>query len=209
VVRDDRGAIVNECSELSIPLETVQRLAVAVEEVLREAWSYLLRHPSQVERRYDHPNRTRWQLHHPPAFNWLLPRLQTALAYQPESALFEHTELYKSTPRLVRACENPTLEDFHPRYVQRLLAYQDGDLLWRGHWKVSEFEAWDDLQLLRALLWQPVQQKLLELVLTCLMLWMLKQRRRQSPSNFGAAPRYTDCCSLKHTVHHPGRGPPA
>ena len=207
VVNDHRGMIVNECTEIGIPLEAVKRLARMVEDVLRESWSYLLRYPSQVERRYDHPDRARWQLHHPPAFDWLMPRLQTALLYQQESALFKQPELYSPVPRLLGEGAE-AVEDFHPRYVRRLLAYGDGELLWRGHWTVSEFEAWDDLVLLRRLLWRGVQQKLLEITLTCLVLWTLRKERLQNPANFGAVVRYEDCCSRESAVGWWARGPP-
>jgi len=203
------SSVANECSELAVPLECVARLAKTLESLLREVWSYTIRHQNQVTRRYDHPERVRWQLHRAPAFDWLMPRLDSALAYREEAALFEQPDLYKPTPRLLHPTSTPTIEDYHPRYLRRLLAYADGELLWRRNWGVSELGALDDLVHINKLLSAQVKRKLWEVVLAALILLTLRRRRKKCPSNLRAPLRLTDCWSVTHQVHHPPRGPPA
>lgn len=202
------STVANECSEFAVPLESVAHLAEAVEGMLREVWSYTIRHQSQVDRRYDHPKRTRWQLHRAGAFNWLMPRLDTALMYKEEPALFERPDLYKWTPRLKYQTDSPTIEDYHPRYLQRLLAYADGELLWRRNWDVSELGALDDLVHIKELLSKAVKRKLWEFVLVALILLTLRTRRQHCPSNLQAPLSLEDCWSATYPVHNPGRGPP-
>ena len=202
------STVANKCSELSVPFESVAKLAKVVEDLLREVWSYTIRHQKQVDLRYDHPKRTRWQLHRAAAFDWLMPRLDIALAYKEEAALFDQPDLYKPTPRLQHQTATPTLEDYHPRYVQRLLAYADGALLWRRNWCTHELGAQGDLMHIGELLTAAVKRKLWEVVLVSLILLTLRKRRQQCPNNLQPLDHLEDCWSAVYLVHHPGRGPP-
>lgn len=208
VSRYQRGCTVNDSTVLEVPLEVVQKLAAVVGELLKEVWFYLVAHREQAELRYDHPQRTRWQLHHPPALDWLIPQLDAALTYREESALFESPELYEDVPRLQREVVEPKLSDYHPVYLRRLLAYGDGSLVWRSHWRMPELHAQGDLLRVRKLLWRGVERKLMEFVWTWLVLQLLHRDRRTNPSEFPNPPRIVDCWSIEHQVIHQARGPP-
>jgi len=115
--RDEyRGYGLNDCSEFKIPHEAALRVVQAVKELLLELWSYLVRHPEQVRTRFL-PWNAHWQLHHPPSLDWLVPRLHDSLTgcYEP---------LRLSRPELYRGTHN----------WERLRAYSEGKLRWRGVW---------------------------------------------------------------------------
>lgn len=199
--QDIEGTI-NGGSELRIPLESVERLASAIDGLLHDVWEYVGEHRDQVELRYDHPDRVRWQLHHPPALDWLIPRLSSALSFKAEPALFESPELYAYVPRVQ--------EDgsYHPRYVRKLLAYARGDLRWRSSWDVSELEAQRDLSLMYTKLYKGIVGTLRKMVLVYLLCLSMRYERKHNPSNFGVPLSWDDCWSFECRVSHPPRGPP-
>ena len=174
-----RAYALNDASELTIPLEAVEGLVDAVRELLLFLWSYLGRHPEQTDRRYEGPA-ARWQLHRLiPVDAVLLPRIHEVFAFQEEPALFEHRELYNAhIPRLRRDTENPALQDFHPLHVRRLAAYEAQRLHWSCLWKVSEWQAQEDLLRVKQLLHAGVLRRLREVV-RCLILTMLVKRKRR------------------------------
>lgn len=76
-----------------IPFSAIKAMAYQAKRVLRELWTYIPRHPSQVEKRYDaFPEDEwicRWQLYDPPAFNAFVgPDLLYAFAFEPDPSLF-------------------------------------------------------------------------------------------------------------------------
>lgn len=100
-----RAATINDCTELTLPLEVAEKLAERLPDMLRRLWSYSLRHPEQVEVRHDHcESTTRMQLHRLPAFEHeLLPRLPN-LTFEPRWQLFCHkradVQALQEKPRL-------------------------------------------------------------------------------------------------------------
>jgi hypothetical protein len=111
-----RGYGLNDCSEFKIPHTAALRVVRAVKDLLLELWSYLVRHPSQVQTRFL-PWNAKWQLHHPPSLDWLIPRLQDSLTGEYEPLRLSHPDLFHGS-----------------RQWQRLQAYDAGKLRWRGVW---------------------------------------------------------------------------
>jgi len=208
-----RAYAVNNASELTIPLEAVEKLAAGLQTLLRNLWSYTVRHPEQVDYRYE-GSRQRWQLHRlQPVDTMLLPRIAETLTFRQEPALFSSRELYDaSTPRM---CPNvvriTTLDDYHPIYLKRLLAFAAGELHWSADWKVSEWEALNDVARVRQLLYVEMCRKLYVMLRLRILAFTMKRKPRHKrvafllPSACLRGPYQTEQSAV---VELHARGPP-
>jgi hypothetical protein len=142
----------NDCSEFRIPQRSALKVVRAVREVLLELWSYLVRYPEQVRTRFL-PWNARWQLHHPPSLDWLIAQLQDTLTGDYEPLRLQHPELYHGK-----------------RNWQRLQAYSEGKLRWRGAWG-NELRAQDKLVYAKQVL-RSAAHRLLTAFVRC---WLLLQ----------------------------------